>query len=151
MRSDASSPTEYLEGLPPERREVVAEVRALVQGHVPPGYRESVNWGMLSWEVPLERYPDTYNGQPLGYVALAAQKNHYALYLHGVYMDEEKAAALRSAYAAAGKKLDMGKSCVRFRKMEDLVPEALGEAIAAMGVDDFILTYEAAQGARRRR
>lgn len=148
MRSDATTPDEYLDGLPPERREVVATVRELVRKHLPAGYAEAVSFGMLSWEVPLERYPDTYNGQPLGYVALAAQKNHYALYLHGVYMDEEKAEALRAAYARAGRKLDMGKSCLRFRKLEELVPDAVGAAVGALEVEDFLAAYERSRHGR---
>lgn len=150
MKSDATTPKEYLDQLPPERREVVAQVRKLVRAHVPKGYRETVNWGMLAWEVPLKRYPDTYNGQPLLYVALAAQKNHYALYLNGVYADPEKSAALERAYAAAGRKLDMGKSCLRFKKVEDLVPEAVAAAVSSLGVDDFIAAYEAGQRRGRR-
>ncbi|MHB1194915.1 MAG: DUF1801 domain-containing protein [Longimicrobiales bacterium] len=148
MKSDAATPQEYLDAFPPERRAVVSAVRRLVNAHIPEGYREGMAWGMIGWEVPLERYPDTYNKQPLAYASLAAQKNHYALYLHGVYMSPEAQTALQRAYAAAGKKLDMGKSCLRFRKLEDLVPEAVGEAVAALGVDDFIATYEAAQKRR---
>ncbi len=145
MQSGAATPQEYLDALPPERRAVASAVRQLVNQHIPAGYREGMAWGMIGWEVPLERYPDTYNKQPLAYAGLAAQKNHYALYLHGVYMSPGAQAALQRAYAAAGKKLDMGKSCLRFKKLEDLVPEAVAAAVAALGVDDFIATYEAAQ------
>ena len=148
MKSDAATPEEYLDALPAERRTVVSEVRRLVNEHLPAGYREGMAWGMIGWEVPLERYPDTYNKQPLAYASLAAQKNHYALYLHGVYMSPEGQSALQSAYAAAGKKLDMGKSCLRFKRLEDLVPEAVAAAVAALAVDDFIATYEAAQKRR---
>jgi hypothetical protein len=148
MQSDAATPQEYLDALPPERRAVVSAVRQLVNEHVPAGYREGMGWGMIGWEVPLERYPDTYNKQPLAYASLAAQKNHYALYLNGVYMSPEVQAALQRAYAAAGKKLDIGKSCLRFKKLEDLVPEAVAAAVSAFGVDDFIATYEAAQKRR---
>lgn len=143
MKSDAATPQDYLDTLPPDRRAVVAAVRDLVNAHLPTGYREGMAWGMLGWAVPLERYPDTYNGQPLAYVGLAAQKNYYALYLMGVYMSPERQAALESAYAAAGKKLDMGKSCLRFKKLDDLVPGAVAEAVASLGVDDFIALYEA--------
>ena len=126
----------------------MAAVRRLVNEHIPEGYREGMAWGMIGWEVPLERYPATYNKQPLAYAGLAAQKSHYALYLHGVYMIPDGQAALQRAYAAAGKKLDMGKSCLRFRKLEDLVPEAVADAVAALSVDDFIAIYEAAQKRR---
>ena len=148
MKSDAATPQEYLDALPSERRAVMASVRDLVNAHLPAGYREGMAWGMIGWAVPLERYPETYNKEPLAYVGLAAQKNHYALYLNGCYMSPDGQAALERAYAAAGKKLDMGKSCLRFRKLEDLVPEAVADAVAALGVDDFIAIYEAAQQRR---
>src|SRR5919107_5809352 len=87
---------------------------------MPAGYREGVAFGMITWCVPLERYPHTYNGQPLGYVALAAQKRHYALYLMGLYADSGEAAQFRSRWEAGGRRLDMGKSCLRFRGLDDL-------------------------------
>jgi hypothetical protein len=139
----AVTPEEYLSSLPEERRAVMSQMRELIRKNLPKGYVESMNWGMLAYEVPLERYPDTYNGQPLGYVALAAQKNAYSLYLLGPYGDERQAAKLRDGFAKAGKKLDMGKSCVRFRKPEDLALDALAEAIASTPPEAFIAQYEA--------
>ncbi|TKR30550.1 DUF1801 domain-containing protein [Luteimonas gilva] len=144
-RSDAVSVTDYLASLPPERRAVVAKVRDLVNANLPAGYAETMAFGMIGWGVPLSRYPDTYNRQPLGYVALAAQKNGYSLYLMGVYAIAEQERRLRTAAAAAGKKLDMGKSCLRFKKPEDLPLEAIGELIADVGVDDYIAVYEASR------
>ena len=84
VSSKETSPSVYLASLPPERRKVIATIRALVKKRLPKGYVESMNWGMLAYEIPLSRYPDTYNKQPLMYLALAAQKNNYALYLAGV-------------------------------------------------------------------
>ncbi len=144
-RSDAVSVAEYLASLPPERRAVVAKVRDLVNASLPAGYAETMAFGMIAWGIPLTRYPHTYNKQPLGYVALAAQKNGYSLYLMGVYAAGEQERKLRAAAAAAGKKLDMGKSCLRFKKAEDLPLEAIGELIAEMGVDDYIALYEASR------
>lgn len=141
--SKASTVEAYLQELPDERREVIAAVRTLVNKRLPRGYVETMSWGMISWEIPLARYPATYNRQPLGYVALAAQKNHYALYLMGVYADSNNEKNLRQSYALAGKKLDMGKSCLRFRKLEDLLAEEVGAVIASMPVDAFIAHYEA--------
>ena len=86
-KSNAATVQEYLDELPEDRRAVVAAVRDVVLRHLPKGYGENMNWGMISYEIPLERYPDTYNGQPLSYMALAAQKNHYALYLMCFYGD----------------------------------------------------------------
>lgn len=142
-RSDTVSVADYLASLPPERRAVVAKVRDLVNANLPAGYAETMAFGMIGWGVPLSRYPDTYNRQPLGYVALAAQKNGYSLYLMGVYAIAEQERKLRAAAATAGKKLDMGKSCLRFKKPEDLPLEAIGELIADVGVDAYIAVYEA--------
>lgn len=141
--SKATTVDAYLGELPAERRAVVAQVRDMVNAHLPPGYAETMRWGMITWEIPLSRYPDTYNGQPLGYVALAAQKNNYSLYLMGVYAEGEQERALREAAAAAGKKLDMGKSCLRFKRADDLPLEAIGGLIAGMPVEAYIATYEA--------
>lgn len=143
MRSEASTVEEYLRGLPSDRRETVAAVRDLVNSALPDGYLEGMNWGMISWEIPLERYPDTYNGQPLGVVALASQKNKCSLYLHGPYMVPALTERIRDGFAAAGKKLDMGKSCIRFRTADDLPPQVIREAVGALDPDQFIAAYEA--------
>ena len=142
VQSKASTVREYLEELPPERREVISKVRQTILENLPEGYSESMNWGMISYEIPLERYPDTYNGQPLGYVALAAQKRHYSLYLMNVYQDSEKEAFLKRGFVEAGKKLDMGKSCVRFKKLDDLPLEVIGEVIGGTTPEEFIEDYE---------
>ena len=142
VSSSARTVDDYLAELPPERRAVVAAVRDHVNAHLPPGYVESIAFGMIGWAVPLARYPGTYNGQPLAYVALAAQKNAYSLYLMGCYMDSAEDKALRAAYAKAGKKLDMGKSCLRFKSPDDLVLDEIGRIIAGTPVDEFIARYE---------
>jgi hypothetical protein len=126
----------------------VAAVRRVVLDHLPEGYEERMNWGMISYEVPLARYPDTYNGQPLMYAALAAQKRGYTLYLMNEYADGSP--ALREGFERAGKKLDMGKSCVRFRRLEDLPLDVIGAAIARTPVDAFIEMHEAAHARRRK-
>lgn len=146
VRSEATTVRDYLDALPPERRAVVEAVRETILDHLPGGYRETMNWGMISYEVPLERYPDTYNGQPLAYAALAAQKSHFALYLHCAYADPERAERLREGFARAGKKLDMGKSCVRFKRLADLPLDVIGETIASTPPESFIATYERARG-----
>jgi phosphatidylethanolamine-binding protein (PEBP) family uncharacterized protein len=111
MRSDATTVDAYLAELPDDRRAVVSRVREVVSSAMPPGYVETVAWGMITWSVPLERYPHTYNGQPLGYVALAAQKRHYSLYLMGLFPGSDEERELRERWAATGRRLDMGKSC----------------------------------------
>ncbi|CAN5900470.1 DUF1801 domain-containing protein [soil metagenome] len=148
VSSSATSPEQYLSELPEERRTVVAAVRDTILRYLPDGYRESMSWGMLSYEIPLERYPTTYNKQPLSYAALAAQKNGYSLYLTCVYSDAEQERRLREGFAAAGKKLNMGKSCVRFKRLDDLPLELIGELIASTPPDQFIARYEASRGAK---
>lgn len=136
VQSKAASVSRYLAELPAERRAVVSKVRDLVNAHMPPGYEEAMAFGMIGWGIPLSRYPETYNQQPLSYVALAAQKNNYSLYLMGVYGNAGQETKLRAAAAAQGKKLDMGKSCLRFKRAEDLPMDAIGELIASMSVED---------------
>ena len=138
MRSDATTVDEYLESLPEDRRSAIEEVRETILDNLPEGYREAMNWGMISYEVPLETQPDTYNGEPLLFAALASQKNHMAVYLTSVYADEQNAAAFKAAYWATGKRLDMGKSCVRFKRIDDLPLELIGEVIKSTSVRDFI-------------
>ena len=146
VSSKAATPEGYLAELPPERRELISRLRDLVNANLPDGYVERMSWGMIGWELPLELYPKTYNGQPLVYAGLAAQKNHNALYLNCIYASEERTQRLREAYAAAGKKLDMGKSCIRFRKTDDLAEDVLADAIASVPVEDFIAEYERSRG-----
>jgi Domain of unknown function (DU1801). len=143
--SKAKTVEEYLAELPEDRRTVIASVRDLVNRHIPDGYVEAMSWGMIAWEVPLSRYPTTYNKQPLPYVALAAQKQYYALYLTVCYANSAQDVVLRNAYADAGMKLDMGKSCLRFKKPDDLLPEVIGRVIASTPVDTLIAQYEASR------
>jgi hypothetical protein len=112
---------------------------------MPAGYHEGIAWGAITWSVPLERYPDTYNGQPLGYVALAAQKRYYAVYLMGLYSDSEQDKGFRARWLASGRKLDMGKSCLRFKRLDDLDLGLLAEVVASTPVDAFLATYERAR------
>ena len=144
-RSNAATVQEYLDELPEDRRAVVSAVRDVILQNLPDGYRECLSFGMIGYVLPLERYPDTYNGQPLSYAGLAAQKNYYALYLTCAYMDPEKEAWFRGAFQKAGKKLDMGKSCVRFKKLQDLPLDVIGQAVAGTPPEDFIASYEAAR------
>lgn len=138
MRSDAKTVDEYLGSLPDDRRDAIDAIRRLILANLPEGFEEAMNGGMISYQVPLEIQPETYNGRPLTYAALASQKHHMALYLMSVYSDGGDAAAFKDAYRATGKKLDMGKSCVRFRRIEDLPLQLIGETIASTSVDDFV-------------
>ncbi len=142
MQSDSGTVDAYLSELPDDRRAAIAAVRAVIREHLPPGFEEGMQYGMIGYHVPLERFSDTYNGQPLAAAALASQKRHMALYLMGVYGDEDS--RFREQWQATGKKLDMGKSCVRFRRLNDVPLEVVGEAIARTSVEELIADDERA-------
>ena len=148
MRSDAESAEEYIAVLPEERRRAISTVRDRINENLPEGYVEQMDWGMISWIVPLETKPDTYNGKPLCYAALASQKQHMAVYLLGLYTDGPELARFEQQYAERGLRLDMGKSCVRFKSLDELPLDVLGEAIASIPVDEFIARYDMSRGAR---
>ena len=145
MDSDVSTVQEYLDNLEPDRREVVSAVREVINAAMPDGYEEGIAYGMIGWSVPLERYPDTYNGQPLGYVALAAQKRYYSLYLNALYAGSVDETEFRRRWEDSGRKLDMGKSCLRFRKLDDLNLDLIAETVAGTPVDAYIARYEQAR------
>jgi uncharacterized protein YdhG (YjbR/CyaY superfamily) len=144
MRSEASTVDQYLAELPDDRRQAIERVREVVSENLPDGYEEAMNWGMISYQVPLETYPDTYNKQPLMYAALASQKNHMAVYLSGIYTSDVARKRFEAAYKATGKRFDVGKSCVRFKKLEDLPLDLIGQTIASMKVKDLIAATEKA-------
>ena len=148
VRSSATTVEEYLDELAPDRREQVEAMRDVVLENLPDGYDESMNWGMITWEIPLERYPKTYNKQPLMYAALASQKNYMSLYLMCVYAHEGKHTEFERRFKESGKKLNMGKSCVRFKKVDDLPMDLIAETVASTSVDEYIRSYEAARGER---
>jgi uncharacterized protein YdhG (YjbR/CyaY superfamily) len=140
--SSAKTVDDYIASLPADRRDAIAAVRKVVKKNLPKGFEEGLQFGMPSWYVPLAKYPDTYNGKPLLLAGLAAQKGYNALYLLSVYGDPALQTWFVDAYERSGKKLDMGKSCVRFKSLEDLPLEVVGEAIARVGYDDYIARYE---------
>lgn len=121
---------------------MIREVRKLINDNMPDGYKEVMRWGMITWEVPLSYYPHTYNGQPLSYVALASQKNKISLYLMGCYGDDAERKRFESAYRASGKKLDFGKSCVRFKSVDDLPLSVIASSIRKFNIARFIKIYE---------
>lgn len=138
----AATPDAFLDALPPERRAVLAAARDLVRAALPAGYEEQVEGSMLAYVVPLARFPKTYNKRPLMYAALAAQKHFTALHLPAAYMHPARRDALAARFADAGKKLDMGKGCLRFKSLDDLVVDAVREEIAATTPDAFVALYE---------
>src|SRR5436190_3210942 len=138
----------YLAALPADKRKELSRVREVFRKSLPEGYAESVRWGMISYCVPLARYPDAPNGQPLCYAGLAARKNNLTLHFMTVYMPAIKK-RLEAAFKAAKKKLDMGKACIRFRSAEDLPLDAIGELVAAVPVDEWIAITEAMWNRKR--
>ncbi len=145
VSSKAATIAEYLAELPAERRLEIEKVRDAVNAALPTGYREGIGYGMIGWVVPLEHYPETYNKQPLAYAGLAAQKNHNSLYLNCVYASQERTERLKSAAAQQGKKPDMGKSCIRYKRADELPLELIREEIASTSPDEFIRIYEQAR------
>ena len=137
--------TEYLNALPVERREVLQTVRAALKPYWPKDIKEQVQYGMIGYVVPLSVYPAGYLDdpkQPLPFAALAAQKNYYSLYLITIYQDPSALKQLRDGYVKKGMKLDVGKSCLRFKSLADVDLELIGQIIKKMSVKKYIENYE---------
>ncbi len=143
MRSDAKTVASYLSDLPQVRREPLTLLRKTVLANLPKGYVEVINWGMICYEVPFATKPDTYNDQPLMYVAIANQKNYMAIYLCGLACVPQAQEKFSSAWKKTGLKLDMGKSCIRFKKIQDIDLKLIGEQIASNSVASYIEFFEA--------
>lgn len=149
VSSTATTPQQYLASLPQDRREVIAGVRKLLLDNLPAGIEENMNFGMLSYEIPFSTYPDTYNKQPLMFAALAAQKHYFSLYLNSIYGFDDVRDRFEAEFLATGKKLDIGKVCIRFKRLEDLPLEIVGRAIGAITVKDFLANYEKGRASRK--
>lgn len=151
MPSKATTVEAYLSELPEDRRTAVAAVRKVFLDNLDKGFAEGMSYGMIGYSVPHSRYPAGYHcnpAQPLPFGGLASQKGHMSLYLFGLYMDQVDGKRgplltwFEEAWKQAGKKLDMGKSCVRFKKLDDLALDVLAQALRRMKCDEFIATYE---------
>ncbi len=145
MQSKAKTVAEYLEELPDERRPAISRIRAAIRKNLPKGFVECMNYGMIGYVVPHKQYPAGYHvnpKDPLPFAALASQKNHLAFYLMTLYQKPGTADWLRERFQAAGRKLDMGKSCIRFRKIDDVPLDIIGEAVSRVSMADFIARYE---------
>lgn len=135
MQSKAKTVEEYLEELPQERREALEAVRSVILANIPDGYEEAMNWGMITYQVPFSTFSETYNKQPLMYLALASQKNNLALYMTGLSMNPQLSRDFEADYVASGKRRDIGKSCVRFKKLADLPLDVVARYIPKITVD----------------
>ena len=147
MQQDVRTVDAYLEGLPPDRRETLETVRTTILRNLPTGYAEGMQYGAIGYFVPHDVYPAGYHcdpSQPLPFAGLASRKNYMSLYLMCIYGNEDHKDWFRRTWKETGKKLDMGKSCVRFRRIEDVPLDVIGEAIRRVPVSDFIKHYEAA-------
>ena len=153
MKSQSTTVEQYLSGLPADRREAVEAVRQVILQNLDKDYEEGMQYGLIGYYVPHRVYPAGYHcdpKQPLPFVGLGSQKNHMALYLMCVYGDSEVAKWFRAAWAHTGKKLDMGKSCVRFKKLDDLALDVIGEVIRRVPAKKYIAYYEAARSGSTR-
>lgn len=139
----ATNVSDYLAHLPADRRDAITRVRDVVNANIPSGFEEKIQYGMISWCVPESVLPakDVYNKQPLCIASLASQKNHMALYLLGVYGDPKERAWFEKAYKATGKKLDMGQSCLRFKSLDALPLDVVGEVMSHITVDKYVDAY----------
>jgi hypothetical protein len=149
MQSDAATVEAYLASLPPDRQEAMSRVRQVVLDNLPEGIVETMNWGMISYEVPLETYPTTYNGKPLMYAALGSQKNYMSVYLMAVYGSEKLRERFETAYRGSGKRLNMGKSCVRFTTLDGLPLDVVGDAIGSCTLDEYLAAHERVMAERK--
>jgi len=153
MPTQASSVDAYLAALAPDVRDVLTAVRAVVRKNLPAGVEEGIQYGMIGYYVPHSRYPAGYHTnpkEPLPFAALGAQKSHRALYLHMLVQSPEADAAFRTRWAKSGKRLDMGKSCVRFKALDDLALDAVAAAVSSVTVDAYIARYQANLGATKK-
>ena len=133
---------QWLASVPGERRDAINAVRNAVNEHLPPGYEETVDWGMLAWVVPLATLPNTHNGHPLTLAALGAQTKLMTIYLMSIYSDPKIRKEFTTAYKKTGKKLDMGGCCVHFKKLDDLPLDVVGNTIASVPVDQYVARYQ---------
>ncbi len=146
VSSHAETVEQYLAELPDERRGEVSKVRKIILDHLPDGYEEVMQYGMISYVVPLSKFPDTYNKQAMTIASLASQKNYISLYLMAVYGDKELEAWFKEEYQKSRKKLNMGKSCLRFKKVEDIPLDLIGKVIGKVSVDKYIAKVKELKG-----
>ena len=145
VQSRATSVAEYLAELPEERRRAIQAVREVIRQNLDAGFEEGMQYGMIAYYVPHSLYPPGYHcdpRQPLQFAALASQKNYMSLYLMCVYGDSGQLRKFQAAWAKSGKKLNMGKSCIRFAKLDDLALDAIGDAIGRVSAKGYIDAYE---------
>lgn len=153
MKSSARTVNEYLDSLPDDRREAISAVRKVILANLPKGYQECMSYGMIGYVVPHSLYPKGYPCDPklpLPFANLGSQKSYMVVHLMNLYGDTKASEWFRKVWQGAGKKLDMGKACVRFKRLEDVPLQVIGQAIARTSVADYIAHIESAMAARGR-
>ena len=152
MQSKAKTVAAYLKELPADRRAALSEIRRVVLANLGEGFEEGMQYGMIGYYVPHRVYPAGYHcdpKQPLPFMSLASQKNHIGLYLGCVYINEAERERFVKAWKTSGKKLDMGKSCVRVKDLDGVPLDVLGETVAGISAERYIAAYEASLAAPR--
>jgi len=148
MTYEANTPEEYVEQLPEDRKQAVQKIRAVIKKNLPKGFEEGINYKMLGFYVPHSKFPEGYHCDPklpLPFINLASQKNSVNLYHMGIYAKKELLDWFVKEYTKYCKyKLDMGKSCIRFKKMDDIPFDLIGELTSKMTVNEWINTYKSA-------
>lgn len=145
MQSQAATPEHYLAELPDDRRAMVQALREVINANLPAGVEEGMQYGMLGWQVSLSTYPAGYHCNPrqgVPYASVASQKNKVSLYLFCVYVDAELSAWFEESYRQTGRKPDMGKGCIRFKRLDDIPLELIAETLRRMPLQDFLARYE---------
>lgn len=140
------SVADYLKSLPAETRAVVTAARALVRKNIKKGYSEYIGWGGINWGIPLSEFSNTYNGHPLTYIALSPNKNKFSLHLMGAYWNPTANALLKDEFKKAGKKLDMGMACLRFKALDDLELKSVAKVIGLLTKDQYLANYKKVKG-----
>jgi len=140
------SVADYLKSLPADAREVVTATRTLVRKNIKKGYSEYIGWGGINWGIPLSEFANTYNGHPLTYIALTSGKNKFSLHLMGAYWNPKANALLKDEFKKAGKKLDMGMACLRFKELDDLELKSVAKVIGLMSKDEYLANYKKVKG-----
>jgi uncharacterized protein YdhG (YjbR/CyaY superfamily) len=144
MQSTATSIEQYLNELPPERRQAFTNLLSTIRKNIDPKFAESIQYGMLGWVIPKSIYPAGYHVDPtlpVSFIGIANQKHYLALYHMGIYADENLLSWFQDAYVKAGLRLDMGKSCIRFKRINEIPFELIGELVTKMSLDDYLALY----------
>ena len=148
MTSDAKNPEEYINSLPEERKIYIEKLRSVIQKNLPKGFEEGMNYGMMGYYVPHTIYPKGYHckpSDPLPFMGFASQKNSINFYHMGIYANKDLYDWFVAEYPKySTRKLDMGKSCIRFKKFDEIPFDLIGELVTKISVEDWIATYESA-------